>query len=218
MEKSMGGEKWTFDRETRWTRIYRSIDNRKSYHESKFKDGSASVTIEELRLHWHEWSKSEQLDFSHALAQLKREALPEILRFLIIHGDQGVLSNVASLIPYTLPSEEAIPFLLEQCMKSQPGEAGNFFQALAKTDYDQRIPFLKAHLQSLLDNPDCWEKGTKYFNDVANQVVYRIRDLIELGESKDQFVGVYERLREHPHEFVQEVAKNLLSKKFDRSP
>jgi hypothetical protein len=218
-QKTIGGEKYILDRETRWTRIFRSVDNKKSsYHESKFQDGSASITIEELHSHWHEWSEREQLDFSNALGQLERNALPDILRFLMARGNQGVLSNVANLIPYALPSQEAVPFILKQCEKSQPGEGSNFFQALAKTDYDQRIPFLKAHLQLLVENPCCWESGTKYFNDIANQVVYRIANLLELGEPKEHFVGIYTRLKVHPHEFVRTITKNFLAKWFEASP
>jgi hypothetical protein len=215
-EKIIANQKWILNSETRWTRVYRSADNRKSFfHESKFSDGTAAITLEELAKSWPDWREGEQCDFSNSLCGLQSPDLPEILRYLKNHADAGILSNIALLIAHDLPPEEAVPFLVEQCEKSKPGHGSNFFQALAKTNYPSKIPFLKQHLQKLIQQPDCWNKGAGYFNDVANQVVYRLRDLIDLGEPKEQFQPIYNRLKEHPHDLTREITTGFLSKKFE---
>ena len=49
--------------ETRWSRHYKSPDGKRGYRESKFMDGSASITLGQLQVEWPSWNASERLDF-----------------------------------------------------------------------------------------------------------------------------------------------------------
>jgi hypothetical protein len=215
-EKTAAGKKWLLDRETRWTWIYRSDDKSPSYyHESRFLDGSASISLAELSRDWHSWTDREQLDFSLSIAHLKSVEIPDILRFLVNNGCSAVVSNIASSIAHSLPANEAAQILIERCKNSPLGSGGNFFQALANTSNPNKIVILEDHLAQLLEHPHCWEKGEAYFNDIANEVVYRIGDLIRLGEPKEKFAHVYSKLKEHPHDFTRKITTNLLAKFFE---
>ena len=50
-------------RETRWHREYALEEPNHLFQESKFADGSASVTLEELEKEWPTWSEWERIDF-----------------------------------------------------------------------------------------------------------------------------------------------------------
>jgi hypothetical protein len=54
--------------ETRWSRRYRSADGRFERFDSRFLDGTATVTLNEVQAEWPRWNEQEKLDFSHAFA------------------------------------------------------------------------------------------------------------------------------------------------------
>src|SRR5262245_60424430 len=128
---------WTkadLDRETRWSRHYsKKPERRQHYGESRFMDGSATITLAELEAHWSEWPDHERMDFSHAFGTWGQK-VPErlaILRFLVANGDhQHCWWAIALPVGRELPPEESVPILRRWCESAEVGSAANYFQAI----------------------------------------------------------------------------------------
>src|SRR5947208_1670622 len=56
-------------RETRWRREYRQEGMEGGYHISRFADGSASITLAQLKAEWPGWSSWEKQDFAQEFRQ-----------------------------------------------------------------------------------------------------------------------------------------------------
>src|SRR5437870_5559505 len=108
--------KMSLHSDTRWSREYRSADGGFRRFESRFLDGTATVTLDELQAEWPGWNERERLDlcraFSCGAEVPERE---DILCFLVRHGDHYVSTTIASNVARYLPAAEAVPVLKEWC-------------------------------------------------------------------------------------------------------
>ena len=89
----MEGTRMVLAIETRFTRTYRVPEaERKTakcggYIVSRFMDGSASITAEQLRHEWPTWKEWERVDFCQSSSWLYKQIdYPEMLRFIMQHG------------------------------------------------------------------------------------------------------------------------------------
>ena len=135
---------------------------------SRFMDGSASITMEELSACWDTWPYGEKLDFCNALAWMEEPPLSDVLRFVMKNGDEMLWRQAVALeIAVHLPASESVPFLLAACENSELGQGNNFFQALAHTDYENRLSVLRDRLEQLLATNQLDLEGKKGFNNLA---------------------------------------------------
>src|SRR6058998_1960129 len=112
-------------RETRWHREYALEEPKAFYMESKFADGSASITLAELEREWPTWSDWERIDFCQEVGSATFAHLPDILRFVMQHGKMEHWSAIATYVVAHIPADEAILFLLETSSRCELGHAAN---------------------------------------------------------------------------------------------
>ena len=98
--------------ETRWHRSYELEEPKTFHHESRFADGSAHITMEELAREWPAWSDREKSDFAQEVGLATFPHLPDVLRFIMANGDEQTWSSIALDILHFLPRDESIPFQL----------------------------------------------------------------------------------------------------------
>jgi hypothetical protein len=200
-------------RETRWRRDYRQEGMDATRIESRFQDGSASITLSELEAEWPAWSSWERLDFAQ---QFRTSGSPdgiEILRFMMRHGDTKIWSAIASAVVYRLPQEESAPFVLHAYSVCDPTEAGNILQALAKTGLPEAHKILRNHLAILWANPDLLRQDRK-MNHVASAAIFCLSHLLALGEPPGEFRSQYEILLNHPCELERKRTRTFLGNYF----
>jgi hypothetical protein len=168
-------------RETRWHREYEMQESGHFFVESKFRDGSATMTLPELKDQWSGWSDWEQIDLCQELCEAACPDFPDVLRFIMANGEPQHWSGIALDIVHHLPADEAIPFLFEAYSKSNSGRAGNFVQALAKSGAPEAHKVLRKHLQRLWENPDLFTEE-KHINTIAADAAHCLGHLLDLGE------------------------------------
>src|SRR5688572_19601313 len=136
-------------RETHWYRVYDMEAPDHSFHESKFRDGSATITLAELKKEWPTWSDWERTDFCQEVCEPGCRDMPEVLQFVMAQGEPRHWAAIALKVVYHLPADETIPFLLNACEKSDPEHLSNIMQALAKSGAPEAHNVLRDHLSRL---------------------------------------------------------------------
>src|SRR5712671_456019 len=95
-------------RERRFSRSYHSDEKKMGSEISRFMDGSASITASELRREWTSWTEETRMDFSQSCSWLHEQPdFPEMLRFIMQHGDPDHWSGIALNVASQLPRDEA---------------------------------------------------------------------------------------------------------------
>ena len=200
-------------KETRWHREYALEKPNEFFQESKFTDGTASITLEELQKEWPNWSEWERIDFCQEVWVGQFPHLPDVIRFVMQHGNHETWSSIAFGIVDCLPPEESIPFLVRICRDDSRGGDTNLLAALAKTGAPEARMFLRSNLERLWADERLLMQE-KHSNDVAADAVYCIQHLLELGEPAFEFVEKYQVLMNHPNESNREIVRNFLAKYF----
>src|SRR5688572_793689 len=102
--------------ESRWSRLYAKASKPKhQYGESRFMDGSAMITLDELKRDWHKWPENEQIDFCQSFVWAKIPERNDILRFIVANGNHHAWAAVALQVATDLPAHESIPALRAWC-------------------------------------------------------------------------------------------------------
>src|SRR5262245_619819 len=198
-------------RESRWGRHYTSPDGTHSYFESRFMDGSASITFAELKATWDQWPDAEKWDFCHGLSWVKTPERPDMVRFLVENGDHGVWSAIALLVASDLRPEESLPILQGWCQTG--AHTTNYYQAIAHTGSAEAHDILKGRLWRILETPGFMEEH-EFLNEIASDAVFCLQHLMELGEDPEPFRAAYETLKNHPCEGIRESTERWLEKYF----
>lgn len=181
--------------------------------ESKFADGSAYITLEDLAREWPAWSEWERTDFCQQVGHATIPHLPDILRFVMRNGDLDTWSGVASNLGHHLPADEVIPFLIEACRRSPMGEGTNLLQALARSGASVAHEVLRNHLERLWADERVFREEN-YINSFAADATFCLQHLLELGEKSPDLTEKCKALLKHPNESNRRSAHNLLSKYF----
>lgn len=203
-------------KETRWARHY-EMDEQTKLYESKFADGSATITVNQLVDEWGTWSVVERADFCQAVTQAKFPQLPDILRFIMEQGDMATLELVANSIARNLPQEESAPFLTDVCKTVPVGKGAKFYQALALS----RPAFVRDTLMACLNRTWADERllsEDEVFDWVANDAVCLIEYLVQLGQNPNTLADKYKVLVRHPNNINKQSAITRLSQFFPGYP
>jgi len=209
--------KMKLSRETRWHRKYALEEPKSFYMESKFRDGSASITLAQLEAEWPKWSDSERVDFCQEVGSATFPYLPDILRFVMRHGEVGHWSAIALDIVAFLPADEAIPFLKDAYVHCEIGHAANILQALSKSGAPEAHKIHRAYLEQVWVHADLL-KQEQHINGIASEAVFCIAHLLGLGEPAAEFEDKFKVLASHPNEVNREMAKGFLGKYFGVPP
>lgn len=199
--------------ETRWHRKYAMEEPNHYFVESKFADGSAYITLEELAREWPAWSERERIDFCQEVGRATFPHLPDILRFVMRNGDLDTWSGVASVLGCHFPADEVISFLIEACSRSPVAEGINLLQALARSGASEAHEVLRNHLDRLWADERVFREE-KYINSFAADTTFCVQYLLELGENSPDLTEKYNALLNHPNESNRRSAHNFLSKYF----
>jgi hypothetical protein len=200
-------------RETRWHREYALEEPDHYFVESKFADGSAYVTLEDLAREWPAWSDWERTDFCQEVGHATFPHLPDILRFVMRNGDLKTWSGLALNLVHHLPADEVIPFLIEVCTQCPAGEGTNLLQALARSGAPEAHEILRSHLDRLWADERVFREE-KFFNSFAADTTFCLQHLLELGENSPDLAEKYQALLKHPNESNRRSARHFLSKYF----
>src|SRR6185503_19254467 len=101
------------ERERRWSRTYRHPTRRVRHHLSRFMDGSASMSLEELRAGWAAWSSADRIDFCTNARWLRNQSdFTDMLRFIAAEAKPMATSSIALSIATSLPRDEAFGILV----------------------------------------------------------------------------------------------------------
>lgn len=204
---------WTEDqveRETRWSRTYANDSRMYEYFESKFLDGSVSITLDELTTSWPTWSDSERLDFCNAIGCAPPDDSADIFRFLANDQTDHVRSTIASCVARLLPPEESVPMLANWAQAAPPGHRANYLQALSHTSDSLAHGILQSHFADLLKHPQLMDDA-EWYNEIALDLVCCVEYLLELGTPVGDLRSAYDKLAQHPCARIrQQVGRSLV--------
>lgn len=206
--------------ESRFSRNYRTPESEMKTAKcggttiSRFWDGSASMTVEQLRREWPTLTNWERIDFCQSCVWLHKQVdFPEMLRFIMQHGGPDDWSAIAGLIATDLPAEEAFHFLVSALGAKDAGICSNIIQAVATTKHPDAESTLRQHLLAVWDNPTLWTDDS-FLNWVAKDAEACIQHLIDLGASPADFEEQVRRLSEHVCKGNRDSCRRWLSKHY----
>jgi hypothetical protein len=203
-------------RETRWSRIDVSSDGKFTHFRSKFLDGSASITLAELKEAWPGWNEEERFDFCNAVSCGGDIAeIVEILCFLINQSDRLIRMTIALSVATHLPSEESVPVLKKWCLTDEVGHCANYFQALYETYHPDVLPFLRNCFRRIWVSEGLMAE-TDFVNQIAFDAVCCLQIMLQLGEDICLCRNAYETLKHHPDAGTREQARRQLSRYFEQ--
>jgi hypothetical protein len=189
--------------ETRFTRDYRTPETEMKtakyggYIISRFMDGSASMTAEQLRREWPTWKEWERVDFCQSSVWLNKQIdYPEMLRFIMQHGAPDNWSATANSIAANLPAEEAFLFLEGALSASEIGKGSNIIQGIATTKHPDAMGILRKRLEAVWQHPELW-KEDDFCNWIAYEAISCIENLVELRASPTDFEDQVRSLSTH---------------------
>ena len=184
-------------RETQWSREYKNKDGGDCFLDSRFRDGSASITLVQLKHDWTDWQDHEKIDFAQSFVHYRGRHRTKILRFLIVNGDHNVWSAIAASVAISLSAEESVPFLSGCSETCDIGRGANYFQALSLTGSPEAVNVLRPCLERIWESPDLLE-AEPFCNFTAFDAIWCIDALFRLGEPLDSLRDRYETLKTHP--------------------
>lgn len=206
--------------ETRFSRQYETpVAERKNAKiggmgVSRFMDGSASMTAEQLRCEWSTWTEWERTDFCQEFGWLNKQAdYPEMLRFIMENGTPKERSTVAGLIASKLPVEEAFRFLESALAASDIGNGSNIIQGIAITKHPDGVAILRKRLEVVWQHPALWNEDD-FCNSIAHEAAISIQYLIALGIPPAYFEEQVRRLSEHACKCNRDSCRRWLSKHY----
>ncbi len=206
--------------ESRFTRHYLETkpDVQSHIGISRFLDGTASITLQQLKAEWSTWSDADRADFCasmHALQNIAQEAFAEIVRFLLNNADVNKLGQVVLGLPrwQTFPPDETLRLLIGVLQRSSPGKARGVIRAIALTKHPEAEATIRQHLAGIVADPVTWVDAD-FFNNKALDLAYCVLGLLKLGAPPNDFVEIVRRLTEHACERNREWCRSNLAKHY----
>jgi hypothetical protein len=183
-------------RERRWSRHF---GTRKSVAVvSRFEDGSASITYDELCTGWATWSRYDRIDFCQNCTWLRgQHDLPDILGFIAANGDPYEWSGVALSIAYTLPTEEAFATLEGMFEASVIGTRSNLVQAIGILEHASSLELIVADIRALAPLEATWHPDD-FVNWHASELICAVQSALDLGANVADYTDLVGRLASHP--------------------
>ena len=171
--------------------------------------------VSELADSWIVWNETDRLAYAKQLARYEGEELPELLRFVMRHGDSISKLEISHKVACFLPEEEAVSLLLDCMSEDYLGPRANFIAALAMTRSDRTVDLLRSHLVKLYNSPDLW-KNDDFCNYTALDLIWCLHYLIKLGVPPSDLNAIYLRMLDHPT--MADYAIKWLGDQFTISP
>lgn len=198
--------------ETRWSRIHEDRESGSRFVESRFRDGSATITLKELTNEWHKWSAEERLDFCRSFLWAQVPDRQDILRFVIDNGDHNEWATIASMVPLELPPDESIRTLKNWCTSCEVGRGSNYYQAVALTGNPEAHSILQDCLRRILATNGLMDSVD--FNWVAYDATCCVEYILKLNDNSEICRKVYDLLSSHPCQSIREQVEYRLTKYF----
>lgn len=211
---TQGDVRMPLQQENRFSRRYHSNEHKTSCVISRFMDNSATITAKELKREWPTWTKELQMDFCQSCSWLfSQDDFPEMLRFILRHGDSDHWSAIALEVARGLPQQEAFDALVRALHCAEIGHASNMLQGIAATKHPLAEAVLRKHLKSLWTHPDLWNNA-QFINWIAFETTTCIAHLIELGVPQTDFGEQARQLSQHICQRNRDTCRNFLSKHY----
>jgi hypothetical protein len=164
---------------------------------SRFDDGTATMTYEQLKSEWPTWSPGERASFCNACRSLRgQDDIPDMLRMIMADGDEQNWSSIALTVASIFPQDEAYR-TLAACLAKVDGPSTNISQAIAATKHPGAPGTLRALLEQLWNQPNLWADDA-FINWIAYDATCCIGHLLELDQPAAEFEEQVQRLSKHP--------------------
>jgi len=204
------GVRMPLERERRWSRTFRHPTKQVRYHVPRFMDGSASISFDELRAGWDEWSSADRLDFCTNAKWLHRQPdFNDMLRFLAGRADAKVASTIALPISTYLPRDEAFALLVGMLDGMDASSSANLLQAIATTAHESARDVLELHLRMLLADPRI-QADDAFINWTAFTAICAIKHLLQLGSDPFEHESDVRALSQHPCARVRDTCSRYV--------
>lgn len=211
------GRHLPLEREGRFSRYYYSEEQRHGAEVSKFEDGSASISLDQLKEGWAHWSKRDKRDFLSASNALFRQAdYPEMLRFLMTQDDPDVWSGIAMPVGGCLPQDEAFE-LLNGALNRVESHTANITQGISITRHPKAAASLRGHLDKLWSHPQLWDDDP-FTNWPAFDAICCIAHLLDLGVDSADLEPRVRALSKHACAGTRDSCGTFLSKYYPWIP
>jgi len=199
--------------ETRFTRLYALRGKMQHHHYfSRFMDGSATMSFEQLKSEWPKWTETERLDFCGSSCWLYQQSdFPEMLRFIVKDAGCDEMSAIALSISGHLPQDEAYQILFRALRLAPVGRACNFSQAIAHTKHPEAEATIRHHLRAVSAHPALWDDD-KFSNSIAFEATCCVEHLLELGAPPSDFEAQVRQLSKHTCSHNRRTCRNFLGK------
>ena len=189
--------------ETRFKRHYieRKPDGESHIGVSRFLDGTASITLQQLEGEWSTWRDADRADFCasmHDLENIGQEDFAEIIQFLLENAEVDILGPVVLGLPVRrpFPPEETFHLLTGVLRRSSVEHTAAVIRALGLTQHPGAEPTIRRHLAAIITDPATWVDAD-FFNRKAQDLAYCILSLVKLGAPPAEFDQIVRRLSEH---------------------
>ena len=202
-------------RETRWSRHYSDELLGLKLVQSKFADGAATITLEELDQQWPTWKPEEKADFCHAINEAKLDILPDIYRYImkVDPPDYESWSAIAAWVVRKLPEAKYAPWLEAACLTCPVGKGEKLLQAFALSKTPRAIETLRKCLHRAWNNPQIFV-AEGYIDHAGMDAVVCMECLLQLDAGTDDFGEKYQVLANHGIAVNRESAVSRLAMYF----
>ncbi len=209
---TMGAVRMPSKAEGRYTRHHHSEDSKMSFDVSRFMDGSARISADELEREWGGWAYEDQLDFCRSCSWLAGQAdFPVMLRFVMMNGGEDDWSGIAGSVARDLPQSEAFDLLVRALELAKDRPVSNLGQAIASTGHVEAPAVLRSLLEKLWGSPGLWDDDD-FLNWTAYDATTCIEHLIQVGVPPEEFSAKVRELGQHPCEGNRDSCRRFLTK------
>ena len=181
---------------------------------SRFEDGSASITYDELANGWATWSEHDRIAFCQNCSWLRGQRdLPDILKFIAAHGDPYEWGGIALPITHTLPAEEAFSTLERMFEASVIGTRSNLVQAIGLVEHAGSLELVVADIRALAPLEATWHPDD-FVNWHASELICAVHAALDLGADHADYTDLVRRLASHPSPVNAAAARRDLSRHY----
>ena len=200
--------------ETEWSRTFSKQDGSGTYHQSKFIEGEAKITLNELAERWPRWSENERHDFCSAYSCGNTKSSGDIFRFLATDTTDLIRSTIALGVAVSLDTDEAYPILKKWASEAPIGHRANYFQAITVTNHPSASDSVNSEFDELCSHPQLMDDAD-WYNDIAMDLVWCIQHLLQLDVPAEYLRPIYAKLKTHPCQKIRDQVDRWLAKSFD---
>lgn len=207
------GQRLSLQRESRFVRYYKSENESHGSILSKFQDGTASITFDELQREWPQWSPRERMDFLHACnGLLMQPDYADMLRYLMKQDDPNVWSAIALDVAGRLPRDEAFDVLVS-ALDRIDSHTANITQGISATRHANAGEVLQRHFQDLWSRPNLWDDD-QFTNWTAFDAICCLSHLLDLGVDPKEFEAQARQLHAHVCAGSRNACSTFLSRHY----